>query len=333
MEDRLSRLSKLAALAVGSLALLTAGSAAAAESPFKNWAAMFVAADYQSSTGADTDVFDNGRQDLAKAFIAAGFSPENILHVSTRAYRYTDPKPIGTEPPIAFANTWKALAEKAPAGCLVFVTSHGSPEGVVFGFQTRSPANLARLIDDACGARPTVAIISACYSGVFVPALSGPNRMVMTAARPDRSSFGCGSTDVYTFFDACLIQSMPKAKDFGDLPAAVRTCVDAKEAELGVIPEAEAEAAIRAQRHVLLPSGPQTSIGETFQASIARYAFGAPAAAQRTYTVRPGDTLARIAQLTLGDARRADEILKVNQPALKNANSVRIGQQLRIPPQ
>lgn len=323
-------LSTLAASLCAGLVLLTAGAASAADSPFKTWAAMFVAADFQSSTGADTDVFDNGRQDLAKAFVAAGFSPDNILHVSTRAYRYNDPKPIGTEPPGAFANTWRALAEKAAGGCLVFVTSHGSPEGVVFGFQVRSPENLARLIGDACGARPTVAIISACYSGVFVPALSGPNRMVMTAARSDRSSFGCGSTDHYTFFDECLIQSLPKVTNLASLPERVRACVDLKEAELGVISEMQVYAAIREQRHVLMPSGPQTSIGETFMASAAQYALGPPPAS-RTYTVRAGDTLSKIAQAMLGDPARADDILKINQPGLKNANAVRVGQQLRIP--
>ena len=60
-------------------------------------------------------------------------------------------------------------------------------------------------------------IISACFSGVFVPALAGPNRMVLTAARPDRSSFGCGEADKYPYFDQCVLESMPHAADFAAL--------------------------------------------------------------------------------------------------------------------
>ena len=144
------------------------------------------------------------------------------------------------------------------------------------------------------------------------------------------SPFGCGSTNTHTFFDECLIKAVPEVSGFAALPQAVRTCVDAKEAELGVIPEVEVYAALRDRRQVLLPSDPQTAIGETFAATAARYAFGAPAV-QRTYTVKPGDTLTKIAQATLGDPGRASDILAVNQPGLKDANAVRVGQQLRIP--
>ena len=53
-----------------------------------------------------------------------------------------------------------------------------------------------------CQARPTVVVISACYSGIFVDGLAAPNRMIMTAARRDRSSFGCSEDATYPYFDA-----------------------------------------------------------------------------------------------------------------------------------
>ena len=68
-------------------------------------------------------------------------------------------------------------------------------------------------------------IISACFSGVFVPPLAGPNRMVLTAARPDRTSFGCGEEDRYPYFDTCMLDQLPKAHDFAVLGPAVQACV------------------------------------------------------------------------------------------------------------
>src|SRR6202042_1601434 len=72
----------------------------------------------------------------------------------------------------------------AKSGCLIYFTSHGSPDGIVLGDGLMTPAAMARIIDDACGERPAVVVVAACYSGVFIPPLAAPNRMVLTAARP-----------------------------------------------------------------------------------------------------------------------------------------------------
>ncbi len=72
-------------------------------------------------------------------------------------------------------------------------------------------------------------VISACYSGVFVPILAGSNRMVLTAARPDRTSFGCGEADRYPYFDQCVLESMPAAPDFAALGRAAQRCVATRE--------------------------------------------------------------------------------------------------------
>ena len=56
------------------------------------------------------------------------------------------------------------------------------------------PPELARALDAGCGQVPTVAVVSACYSGVFAaPPMTAPNRIVLTAARADRPSFGCAA--------------------------------------------------------------------------------------------------------------------------------------------
>ena len=43
-------------------------------------------------------------------------------------------------------------------------------------------------------------IISACYSGSLIGDLRAPERIIITAARADRSSFGCAAGNRHTFF-------------------------------------------------------------------------------------------------------------------------------------
>ncbi|MCA6271520.1 MAG: peptidase C13, partial [Phenylobacterium sp.] len=112
---------------------------------------------------------------------------------------------------------------------------------------------LAAILDRTCGARPTVAVISACFSGVFVPDLGAANRMVLTAARPDRTSFGCGESNRYPFFDECFLQSTSSAQDFAALANQVRTCVAAREIREGVRPPSEPQVFIGPQIRPLLP--------------------------------------------------------------------------------
>ncbi len=57
-----------------------------------------------------------------------------------------------------------------------------------------------REVLDKSGIRWKVIVISACYSGSFVPALQSPDTLIVTAAAADRESFGCGSESDYTYF-------------------------------------------------------------------------------------------------------------------------------------
>ena len=59
-------------------------------------------------------------------------------------------------------------------------------------------------------------------------------------------------------------------------------------------------------------------------------ATGAPAAA-RTYTVKSGDTLSKIAQATLGDSKAFGKIYEVNRDHLSDPNTIKPGQVLRLP--
>lgn len=62
-------------------------------------------------------------------------------------------------------------------------------------------------------------------------------------------------------------------------------------------------------------------------------ATGAPAAgqAERTYTVKAGDTLSKIAKETLGNANAYTEIFDANRDQLSDPNKIQPGQVLKIP--
>ncbi len=45
-----------------------------------------------------------------------------------------------------------------------------------------------------------VLVVNACYSGGFVPKLRGAGTLVLTSARSDRTSFGCGADSDITYF-------------------------------------------------------------------------------------------------------------------------------------
>lgn len=254
----LCRAVALAATALLALAA-TARAEAQAPSPFADWAAVFVAGDFHAHSGKPTEVFDNARRDVAAAFQAAGFEAGNIRQFSVRPQRYPKSQAKASRP-LVIAEGLEQAAAKAQGGCLVYVTSHGAPEGVLIGDDLLPPRMMAAILDRACARRPTVVVLSACFSGVFIPALRAPHRLVLTAARPDRTSFGCTETDTYPYYDACILESLPKAGDFLDLGKRARLCVDRREKAEAMTP----------------PSEPQMHIGAALMPLLPLYAFKKP---------------------------------------------------------
>ena len=231
---------------------LAAAGGASAGGVFSNWAGIVVAGDWHAHSGEPSEVFDNARRDLTKAFINAGFSPANISQFSVRPERYPAEAPLKSGPEQVTSRLTE-LTQKATGGCQIYFTSHGAPTGVVVDQNIWSPGPVGQFIDSTCGVRPTVVVVSSCFSGVFVPALEGPNRMVLTAARPDRTSFGCGQADRYTYFDGCFLQSMSQTHDFTALALATRACVAKLEADTHVSPASEPQIVIGPQLRAMLP--------------------------------------------------------------------------------
>jgi hypothetical protein len=103
---------------------------------------------------------------------------------------------------------------------LLFLTSHGSREHELLvdlgdlPMHQIDPGELRAALDTA-GIRWRVVVVSACFSGGFIKALSDPHTLVITAARADRTSFGCGHDSEITWFGkAYLTEALNQTTDF-----------------------------------------------------------------------------------------------------------------------
>ena len=222
---------------------------------FSGWTSFIVAADWTDSRGQTIEAFDNARRDLALAFQRAGF--ERALMAD---YTLNPEHREAVTPAEAIAG-FEAAAARGTAGCLAYITSHGAPSRntqpgyIVFGPDGRiEPAGMRSILERTCGTRPTVVVISACFSGGFIPALAAPNRMIITAARLDRSSFGCGAGITYPYIDECVIQALESTPDFIALANDARTCVAQRERAEGLSPPSEPQVSIGAHMQLLAPT-------------------------------------------------------------------------------
>lgn len=241
------------AAVIGLLALLAAPhQPARAASPFSSWAAVVVAGDFHAHSGGPTEAFDNARRDVARALVGLGFDKTAVKQFSVRPERYPADAP-GRADARAIYEALRTDAQTAKAGCLFYISSHGSPEGAILGEDMLRPYLLAAMLNDACPGRPSVVVISACFSGVFIPPLQKSDRLILTAARPDRASFGCGEDDKYPYFDDCFLSTIPTARDFAALGAGVQACVARKEKETGAEPASEPQVWIGAALRPILP--------------------------------------------------------------------------------
>ncbi|MET0419354.1 MAG: C13 family peptidase [Actinoplanes sp.] len=211
-----------------------------------------VAADNRAHEGGSTEAFDNARRDVSDRLVAMGFAANNISQFSTQPEKYAAPRPQKVDLRGIYEQL-KATSGTAKGGCLLYLTSHGEPRGITFGEGRLSPALLAAMIEGACPGRPVIAVISACFSGVFVPQLATPNRMVLTAARRDRTSFGCGQANRYPYFDECFLGEIGRAANFTALADQVRQCVAARETKEGAKPPSEPQLFVGAALRPFLP--------------------------------------------------------------------------------
>ena len=121
-----------------------------------------------------------------------------------------------------FAAAVHALAQvldKEADVLLLLMTSHGQPSGFALRLPSDvvselTPQEVAAVLDHE-GIKNRIVIVSACFSGSFVPPLANDNTIVLTAADAKNTSFGCAPERDWTYFgDAFFRQSLRPGRDF-----------------------------------------------------------------------------------------------------------------------
>ena len=204
-----------------------------------------------------------------KSFDTAGRSLLLVNHKST-----VSSLPLGNLHNLAA--TLKGLAKKMNKDediLFLFLSSHGSQPNKnrldyeistdFYPFeQNNIEAKKLKVALDASGIKNRVIVVSACHSGGFVDALKDENSLIIAAARKDRSSFGCGNEEKFTYFgDAYFVQSLSKIAALGE-----HSFTQAFENAKKIISKKE-----QAQQKDSPPSEPQMYEGSAIKVKLADY--------------------------------------------------------------
>ncbi len=133
---------------------------------------------------------------------------------------------------------------------VLYSTSHGMPQGLAYhegdsGYGVLSPAYLGTVLGEL-GLDRRLLLLSACYSGIFVPYLATYDTAIATASAADRTSFGCRADNDWTYFgDAVVNNALRKPQGLAVALEEARSSISEWEARAG-----------------LMPSLPQVQIGE-----------------------------------------------------------------------
>ncbi|MGB8337769.1 MAG: C13 family peptidase [Burkholderiales bacterium] len=134
---------------------------------------------------------------------------------------------------------------------LLYLTSHGSRQHELsvdfwpLKLNQITPTSLKKMFDDA-GIKWRIVVVSACFSGGYIEALKDDRTLIITAADPKQTSFGCGNESDFTYFAKALFdEELRKTYSFADA---------FEKAKIGILAREKAEK--------FDPSNPQIFIGE-----------------------------------------------------------------------
>jgi len=177
---------------------------------------------YVVAFGADggEDVFRNEAEYAAKMF-PQRFGPDAHVIVLENNPGSLEKHPLATWSNLEQTLDGVANLMKPDEDILlVYLTTHGDEDHNLLVDMDPLPLDQigAGDLSDILAKRPfkwKVVVVNACYSGGFVPPLQSPGTLVITAARADRSSFGCGSDSDITYFGhAWLVDGLNHTADF-----------------------------------------------------------------------------------------------------------------------
>lgn len=211
---------------------------------------------YVVVVGLDSDpVFGREAREAAKVLSRRFDSAGRTLVLAGSDGRSPGALPMGSLRALSLALARVAeLIDSDEDVLVLYSTGHGAPYGLTYhdgdeGFGVLTPARLATLLQEL-GLRNRLLILSACYSGTFVPALWSDTTALFTAASAGRTSFGCAADNDWTFFgDAMINRALRRPQPLAAASTEALRLVGEWEAGKG-----------------LEPSYPQVSIGSRVDA-------------------------------------------------------------------
>jgi hypothetical protein len=168
---------------------------------------------------------------------------------------------------------------------VLYSTSHGAPVGLTYhdgdsGYGILSPSRLGVVLGEL-GIKRRILLLSACYSGIFIPLLASDDTVMATAASADRPSFGCQADNDWTFFgDALINNALRKPHGLAEAATEARQSISQWEASRGFEPSqpqffaGRATARWLSQLEARMPREPSGPIGTPAVASLGAVAAG-----------------------------------------------------------
>ncbi|WP_424682443.1 C13 family peptidase [Frateuria sp. YIM B11624] len=209
------------------------------------------------------DVFHNEAEYAARLFTRRFGPTAHALVLENH------PDTLATRPLATWSNLESALDGLAQRMdpqqdiLLLYLTTHGSEDHTLLVDMDPLPLDQigAQDLGGILAAHPfkwKVVVVNACYSGGFIPSLQAAGTLVLTAARSDRSSFGCGNDSAATYFGrAWLVDALNRTPDF-----------------IAAFAQAKDEIAGWERQDRLLPSEPQMAVGKGIAEQLARWRQG-----------------------------------------------------------
>lgn len=180
-------------------------------------------------------VFDRDVQTFSQSYARAFGGPADQALFGNTSSR------LAKADPTAMQEAFTGLAAQAVDGedlVVVMLTSHGRPGTIAVYEGGNGPlfaltgAQLDEYLEPLENDR-TLLIVQACFSGSLIRDLQHPNRIILTAASADRSSFGCSPDSDNTWFIKSLNRAMAQGGSWQQIFATTRALVLADEAAAG----------------------------------------------------------------------------------------------------
>lgn len=160
---------------------------------------------------AQEDVFRN-EAEYAERLFAQRFDADGRVLVLQNSAATVATRPLATWTNLHHA--LEAIAKKMdPAEdiLLLYLTTHGSEDHQLLvdldplPLDQIEPEDLADALKTTPAIRWKVIVVNACYSGGFIDPVRDDSTMVITSARADRTSFGCGADSDITYFGKAFL--------------------------------------------------------------------------------------------------------------------------------